>query len=83
LTSAGSVIGADDPLSATRFVTVNELSGDAAPANAATNAAIAMAAVMTLTRIGMFPPSRSTQTNTMTLVARAAHPCKREGCLPG
>jgi hypothetical protein len=34
---------------------VNELSGDAAAANPATNAAIAMAALMTLIR-NMFPP---------------------------
>jgi hypothetical protein len=58
LTSAGSVIGADGPVSATRFVTANELSGDAAPAKAATDAAIAMAALMTLTR-NIKPPSIS------------------------
>ena len=46
LINVGSVLGADDPLSATRFVTAKELLGDAPPATAATDAAIATAAAI-------------------------------------
>jgi hypothetical protein len=87
LINAGSVFGADDALSATRFVTANELLGDAPPATAATHAAITTAAAIGAVANSFLARMLHSSylrfiANTVAFAGPARHPGKREIATP-